>query len=193
MGLAERSNDAVYTYGDYLEWPENERWEIFNGAAFNMAAAPTRKHQKILGELYRQISNFLVHKTCDVYSAPFDVRFPEADEKEDEIKTVLQPDISIICDQTKLDEKGCLGSPDLIIEIVSPFTLQRDMGEKFFIYEKSGVKEYWIVHPVDRTVMVFKLQPDNKYGRPEIYFSKGIVDVGILPGLTIDLSAAFSD
>lgn len=193
MALAKRLNDAIYSFGDYLQWPEDERWELINGTAFNMAAAPTRKHQKILGELYRQISNFLVDKTCDVYSAPFDVRFPEADEKEYEIKTVLQPDISVICDQTKLDEKGCLGSPDLIIEIISPFTLQRDMGEKFFIYEKFGVKEYWLVHPGDRTLMVFKLQQDNKYGRPEIYFSRGIAEVGIIPGLTIDLATVFSD
>lgn len=193
MALAKRLNDAIYSFGDYLQWPEDERWELINGTAFNMAAAPTRKHQKILGELYRQISNFLVDKTCDVYSAPFDVRFPEADEKEYEIKTVLQPDISVICDQTKLDEKGCLGSPDFIIEIISPFTLQRDMGEKFFIYEKFGVKEYWLVHPGDRTLMVFKLQQDNKYGRPEIYFSRGIAEVGIIPGLTIDLATVFSD
>ena len=193
MGLAAKLNIEKYDYADYQEWPDHERWELIDGIAYDMSPAPSRKHQKILGELHRQISTFLLDKTCDVYMAPFDVRFPEPDEKEEQIKTVLQPDISVICDPAKLDEKGCLGSPDLIIEIVSPATVQKDMREKLFIYEKFGVKEYWIIHPVDEILMVFKLLPGNKYGRPDIFSSLEQVKVGILPDLTIHLATVFKD
>lgn len=157
MGLAVKS-DNVYTYADYLSWPENESWELIDGVPVDMSPAPGRKHQKILGEMYRQVSNFLVGKTCDVYPAPFDVRFGREGETDEHIKTVLQPDISVICDLSKLDDNGCLGAPDLVIEIVSPATVRKDMREKFAIYEKYGVKEYWIVHPVDQTVMIFPLE-----------------------------------
>ena len=193
MGLAAKLNIERINYGDYQEWPDHERWELIDGIAYDMSPAPSRTHQKILGELHRQISTYLLDKTCDVYMAPFDVRFPEQDEKEEEIKTVLQPDISVICDPAKLDEKGCLGSPDLIIEIVSPATVQKDMREKLFIYEKFGVKEYWIIHPVDQILMVFKLLPGNKYGRPEIFSPLDQVKVGIFPDLTINLSTVFKD
>jgi Uma2 family endonuclease len=193
MGLAAKLNIERYNYADYREWPDQERWELIEGIAYDMSPAPSRKHQKILGELHRQISTFLLDKTCDVYMAPFDVRFPGQDEREEEIKTVLQPDISVICDPAKLDEKGCLGSPDLIIEIVSPATVQKDMREKLYIYEKFGVKEYWIIHPVDQILMVFKLLPGNKYGRPDTFSSQDQVKVGILPGLTINLTTVFKD
>jgi Uma2 family endonuclease len=193
MGLAAKLNIEKYNYADYREWPDQERWELIEGIAYDMSPAPSRKHQKILGELHRQISTFLLDKTCDVYMAPFDVRFPEQEEREEEIKTVLQPDISVICDPAKLDEKGCLGSPDLIIEIVSPATVQKDMREKLYIYEKFGVKEYWIIHPVDQILMVFKLLPGNKYGRPDTFSSQDQVKVGILPGLTINLTTVFKD
>jgi len=193
MALAAKLNIERFNYGDYQEWPDHERWELIDGIAYDMSPAPSRTHQKILGELHRQISTYLLDKTCDVYMAPFDVRFPEQDEKEEEIKTVLQPDISVICDPAKLDEKGCLGSPDLIMEIVSPATVQKDMREKLFIYEKFGVKEYWIIHPVDQILMVFKLLPGNKYGRPEIFSPLDQVKVGIFPALTINLSTVFKD
>lgn len=189
MGLALKSDVERYTYDDYLQWPENERWELIEGIAYDMTPAPSPKHQEILGELHRQISTYLLDRTCKVYMAPFDVRLPGADEKE--IKTVLQPDISIICEPAKIDEKGCLGSPDLVIEIVSPTTVQKDMKEKFFTYERFGIKEYWIIHPLDQILMVFKRLPNGKYGRPEIYSPGDKVNVGILPGLTIDLAMVF--
>ena len=169
MGLAAKLNIERFNYGDYQEWPDHERWELIDGIAYDMSPAPSRTHQKILGELHRQISTYLLDKTCDVYMAPFDVRFPEQ------------------------DEKGCLGSPDLIMEIVSPATVQKDMREKLFIYEKFGVKEYWIIHPVDQILMVFKLLPGNKYGRPEIFSPLDQVKVGIFPALTINLSTVFKD
>ena len=193
MGLAAKSKIERYNYSDYQEWPDHERWELIDGIAYDMSPAPSRKHQKILGELHRQISTYLLDKTCDVYMAPFDVRFPGPGEREEEIETVLQPDISVICDPAKLDEKGCLGSPDLIIEIVSPVTVRKDMREKLFTYEKFGVKEYWVIHPVDQILMVFKLLPDKKYGRPDIFSSLDQVKVGIFPDLTINLTTVFKD
>jgi len=193
MGSAARSNIERYNYSNYQEWPDHERWELIDGIAYDMSPAPSRKHQKILGELYRQISTYLLDKNCDVYMAPFDVRFPGPGEREEEIETVLQPDISVICDPAKLDEKGCLGSPDLIIEIVSPATVRKDMREKLFTYEKFGVKEYWVIHPVDQILMVFKLLPDKKYGRPDIFSSLDQVKVGIFSDLTINLTTVFKD
>jgi len=191
MGLAAKLEIERYTYGDYLLWPDSERWEIIDGVAYNMSPAPSPRHQQILGELHRQLSNYLLDKTCDVYMAPFDVRFREAGEKEEEIDTMVQPDIAIICDPAKIDKRGCLGSPDLIIEIVSPATAQRDMREKFYTYEKFGAKEYWIFHPDDQILMVFKLLSNQMYGRPDIYSPKDRIKVGILPGLTIDLVSVF--
>ena len=193
MGSAARSNIERYNYSNYQEWPDHERWELIDGIAYDMSPAPSRKHQKILGELYRQISTYLLDKNCDAYMAPFDVRFPGPGEREEEIETVLQPDISVICDPAKLDEKGCLGSPDLIIEIVSPATVRKDMREKLFTYEKFGVKEYWVIHPVDQILMVFKLLPDKKYGRPDIFSSLDQVKVGIFSDLTINLTTVFKD
>jgi len=192
MGLAATKDEHRYTYGDVLKWPEDERWELIDGVPFDMSPAPARKHQEILGELFRQISNYLYKKTCKVYIAPFDVRLPEGDEKDEKIKTVVQPDISIICDQSKLDKKGCRGCPDLIIEIISPSTVQRDMIEKMFLYERFGVKEYWLVHPFDEIVMVFTLQDNNTYGRPQVYSSKDKIVPGLFPDLSIDLTDIFT-
>ena len=191
MGLAAKLDIERYTYADYLKWPDNERWEIIAGVAYDMSPAPSPKHQEILGELHRQLSNYLLDKTCSVYVAPFDVRFPEGAEKKEEIETVIQPDISVICDPGKIDKNGCLGSPDLIIEIVSPSTAQKDIREKFYTYEKFGVKEYWILHPEEQILMVFKLLSNKMYGRPDIYSPGDEVKVGILPDLTIDLSLVF--
>ena len=146
MGLSVKKHARLYTYKDYVLWPDEERWELINGAAFNMSPAPSRFHQKISGTLFSKIHHYLEGKPCEVYHAPFDVRLPEGNEPEEDIITVVQPDIAIICDRSKLDDKGCKGSPDLVIEIVSPHTVSKDMKEKLALYEKHGVKEYWIIH-----------------------------------------------
>ncbi|MCL6447287.1 MAG: Uma2 family endonuclease [Armatimonadetes bacterium] len=182
-----------YTYGDYLNWPEEERWELIDGVPYAMSPAPPRRHQEILGELYRQFANYLLDKACKVYLAPFDVRLPEGNEKDTEVKTVVQPDLVVVCDQSRLDERGCKGSPDLVIEVVSPTTLKRDLREKFYLYEKAGIKEYWVVNPVEKNVLVFVLGEDKKYGRHEIYFEDEQVRVKVLAGLTIDLREVFKE
>jgi Uma2 family endonuclease len=180
-----------YTYRDYQTWPENERWELIAGVAYAMSPAPNRWHQKILGELHRQIANYLVGKTCEVYAAPFDVRLPEGCEADDLTTTVVQPDISVVCDPTKLDKRGYRGGPDWIIEILSPATAKNDLAVKLRLYEKHRVREYWIVHPDLRIVMVYSGRADGKYGPHEVFEANETVPVGIFEDITIDLAAVF--
>lgn len=182
--------EKKYTYEDYLKWSEDERWEIINGVPY-LQAAPSPSHQLISGELYRQFANYLQGKTCKAYLAPFCVRLADDDEKKNEdIKKVVEPDISIICDTSKIDGKGCNGAPDLIIEVMSPSSIKMDRLIKFNLYEKAGVREYWIVEPEGKIISVFTLQSNNRYGRPEIYTEDNKI-VSTFPGLIVDLSALF--
>jgi Uma2 family endonuclease len=182
-----------FTYGDYLEWRDDERWEIIDGEAFNMTPAPSRAHQGILGALLNTFYTYLEDKSCKVYVAPFDVRLPESDQSEMDSTTVVQPDLTVICDPAKLDDKGCLGRPDLIIEIISPSTAAHDYIEKLALYERRQVPEYWIVHPIDKTVMVFQLNDSLEYGKPRIYAGEHQIQVDLFPDLVIDLKKVFKD
>lgn len=152
-----------------------------------MSAAP---HQLIAGELYRQIANFLSDKPCKVIIAPFDVRL-SAEEADDKVRNVVQPDISIICNMNKIDERGCKGAPDFIAEITSPFTASKDHIRKVALYENHGVREYWIIHPYDNIIHVRLLEDNGRYGRVEIYDGTGHLAVKTLPGLEIDLDMLF--
>ena len=192
MTLPEKK-EKIYTYSDYINWPDEEKWELIEGVAYNMSPSPSRRHQEILRELLGQFWSFLKDKPCQVYSAPFDVRLPKADEKDEDIQTVVQPDILVVCDQNKLDEKGCRGAPDLIIEIISPFSIVKDLKEKFSLYEKSRVKEYWIVYPIEKIAMVFTLEKNKEYGKPKTYSQQDKIEVVFLDGLTIDLETVFKE
>lgn len=177
-----------------MQWEDDQRWELIEGVAYNMTPAPSPRHQEISAELMRQLTNFFLDKQCKVYAAPFDVRFPENKEADENIKTVVQPDISVVCDLKKVDEKGCRGAPDLIIEIISPFTARKDLKEKLFLYERGGVKEYWIVEPVDRVLMQYKLENNIKrYGRAVIFSDEDKIPAAIFPDLEIDLSLVFNE
>jgi Uma2 family endonuclease len=191
MGALAEKQEEYFTYGDYLLWDDGERWELIDGVVYNMSPAPNRRHQQIATELTRQFATYLLDKSCQVYASPFDVRLPEDDEAEKDISTVLQPDISVICDAKKLDDAGCIGAPDLVVEILSPSTSRRDHKEKFNRYERAGVKEYWLVDPVANTVSVFKLGADKRYGRPEVYADDEKITVAILPELEIELALVF--
>ncbi|WP_066370528.1 Uma2 family endonuclease [Neobacillus fumarioli] len=183
----------VYTYADYLSWPEDERVEIIDGVPY-LQAAPSRIHQEILSELHRQIANFLVDKECcKVYPAPFHVVLDLEKNmlNEGEQKNVFEPDLTIVCDLSKLDERGCKGSPDMVIEITSPSTARKDKVEKFNKYEQAGIKEYWIVEPVEKIVSVFTLQENQRFGRPDMYTEEDKVKVSIFDDLIIDLYLAF--
>jgi Uma2 family endonuclease len=193
MGSPASDLNNRYTYRVYREWDDTERWELIDGHAYNMTPAPSRAHQEICGELFRQFANYLTDKTCRVYSAPFDVRLPEGNEADDDIASVVQPDLSIVCDRTKLDDKGCKGSPDLIIEVISPSTARKDLKEKLPLYEKVGVREYWIVDPAAKTVMVFRQNGSTGFGRPDIYTEEDRIEVGIFPDLIVDLGPVFQE
>lgn len=182
--------DRKYTYADYLTWPEDERWEIIEGVPY-MQAAPTWQHQSISGELYRQLANYLVDNPCSIFTSPFDLRLPDANEDDEETTFVVQPDIVIVCDKTKLRKTGYFGVPAIIIEISSPSTTRRDRVLKFNMYEKAGVKEYWIVEPEGKYISVFTLQENKRYGRPEAYTDEDTVPMSIFPDLVVDLKQVF--
>ncbi|MCO1603937.1 Uma2 family endonuclease [Desulfosporosinus nitroreducens] len=193
MGVTEKMSGLRYTYGDYVNWSEDERWELINGIPYNMTPAPSTEHQRISRKLALQFANYLVGKTCEVFYSPFDVRLPLANEKDEEITTVVQPDLAIVCDRNKLDEKGCKGAPDLIIEIISPATAKKDMQEKFLLYEQNGVSEYWLAFPLDRVVDVYVLNKDNKYQRSGLYQNYDKIKVEIFEDLEIDLGLVFTN
>jgi len=178
-----------YTYRDYLKWPEEEHWELIEGTPYNMAPAPTRIHQQIAGELFVQIKNFLRNHPCQAYIAPFDVRLPEVGETDETAGTVVQPDIVVVCDENKLDEKGCRGAPDWIIEVLSPSTAAKDQIIKRDLYARHGVREYWLVHPVDRILMIYRYQAG--FAAPEILATVGTTAVALFPELMIDWSIVF--
>ena len=193
MVLIGKQSDVIYSYADYLKWDDSERWELINGVAYNMSPAPSRKHQKISQVLSRELGNCLKGKPCEIYCAPFDVRLPLGAEDDSSIINVVQPDIVVVCNKSKLDEHGCNGAPDLVIEILSPGTAKMDLVYKLNLYEKAGVMEYWVVHQTDHTIMVFKLAEDGRYGRYELYEQSERLTVGILPELILDLNEIFAE
>ena len=174
-----------FTYADYCRWPNDERWELIHGKASAMTA-PLRIHQKIVFEIGRQIGNYLQGKSCEVYVAPFDVRLPQSNEADELVDTVVQPDISVICDSVKLDDKGCRGAPDWIIEVLSPSSAFKDMDTKRKLYQIHGVREYWIIHPVDQWGMVYVLNAQGCYPAPSIFALENTTQVSIFPDLSIE-------
>jgi len=183
-----------FTYADYLKWPDEERWELIYGEAWNMPLAPTRKHQQISKKLLFQIEDYLKDRDCLVYYAPFDVRLPDGKEDFDkEIDTVVQPDLLVVCDKSKLDDAGCKGAPDWIIEILSPSTAVKDLNNKYELYQAKGVKEYWIVDPSNNYLTVYLLDISGKYFRSGVYSTDDKVISSTFPELTIDLTPVFAD
>jgi len=182
-----------YTFADYLTWLDDKRRELINGFVSIMTPAPSRIHQRISGDLYGHFWRYLQNHECEVYSAPFDVRFPSKtfEIADDKIYTVLQPDICIICDKSKLDDRGCIGAPDLIVEILSFSTVKKDVDDKFKLYEANGVREYWIVQPNDETITTFLLE-NGKYLIQGIFTRGSKVKIGIFDGkISIDLDYVF--
>ena len=166
---------ASYTYADYLMWQFKERVELIKGKIFKMSPAPSSFHQDISGNLFFELRNFINKGSCKLYAAPFDVRLINFKEStaDHQITTVVQPDLCVICDRSKIDEKGCIGAPDLIIEILSPGNSKKEMDIKYDLYEENGVQEYWIVNPSEKTIAVFVLQNQKYIGiKPLILDSK---------------------
>ena len=184
-----------YTDSDYLTWQFTERVELIKGWIYKMSPAPRRRHQKISSKISNEFFTFLKGRTCEIYTAPFDVRLIKDKGKNSEIETVVQPDISIICDKSKLDERGCVGSPDLVIEILSLSTSKKDYGVKFDLYEENGVKEYWIVNPELNSIEIYSLE-NQKY----ILFKEFIekeedqkIQGKLFPNLSLDIKDIFEE
>ena len=193
MSLAHNNNQR-WTYADYLTWSDDERWEIIDGVAYAMSPAPGRRHQELSGELFRQLANFLKKKPCQVFSAPFDVRLAARPGlTDDKVEAVVQPDLLVVCDKTKLDEKGCNGAPDFVIEILSQSTAAHDLKVKYEIYQRYGVKEYWVIHPAEQTLLVYRLSADGLYGAADRFATCDKVPVPLLGDLVIDLAEVFAE
>ena len=185
-----------YTYSDYLKWEFDEMVELIRGKIYRMSPTPNQAHQRVSTNLVGILYSFLKNKPCNFFHAPFDVRLPLPPKKakKNKIDTVVQPDITIVCDENKLDEAGCNGAPDWIIEILSKGTQSKDLNEKFKLYEHAGVPEYWIVHPLDGTVIIFRLNKKGKYEsiQPQPFGIDDKVSPAAFPKLKIDLSKVFT-
>jgi len=192
QGFRPDTQSGAFTYADYCRWPGNERWELIGGEAFDMSPAPARIHQDLVVGLLVQVHGALAGSPCRVYVAPFDVRLPEADEADDDIRNVVQPDLAVICDPARLDDKGCRGAPDWIIEVLSPRTAAKDQRRKRDLYERHGVREYWLVHPTDRIVFVYRLE-EGHYGKPDVNAARGETEVAVLPGFAIQWDRVFPE
>jgi Uma2 family endonuclease len=190
LNMPQVKTDVKYSYADYLQWDGNQRWELVDGIPYNMSPAPSSIHQEVSGNIFRLFGNYLFNKPCGVYSAPFDVRLSEKEEDQ-EIFHVVQPDIVIICDPHKIDKRGAKGAPDLIVEVLSPGTaVKRDRMDKFYLYEKYGVREYWIVDPLHETIEVYLLQ-ENHFGKQQLFTKGDVIEVSIFENLTVDLHDVF--
>ena len=182
-----------HTYADYLTWGEDERWELIDGQAHDMTPAPAPRHQLLLGELFLQVRSAIGRGPCQVFLAPFDVRLPDGEDHSDlAIRSVVQPDLSIIRDAAKIDRAGCVGAPDLVAEILSPSTAYKDQTAKLSLYERHGVRECWLLNPERNTVLVYLLEAGGGFGKPSEYRSGERLPATAVPGLEVDLSVVFA-
>lgn len=195
MGLP-KEQDKPFSYKDYKTWPEDERWELIDGRAFSMSPAPGRRHQELVGRFFRAFSDISDKGGCETYISPFDVRLPDQPgkrtEDDDDIFTVVQPDLMVFCSPEVLDDTGAHGPPDLVMEVLSPSTSHRDLTEKLALYEKHGVREYWLVNGEAPWVMVYKLGTEGRYGKPDYYLPEDEVTSRVLGGAEISLKKILS-
>ena len=182
-----------YTYADYLTWEMEEMVELIKGKIFKKAAAaPRRIHQWLTGNLHTELNLFLKGKKCQAYIAPFDVRLPVKSTKDDKIYTVVQPDICVVCDMEKLDDRGCIGAPDLVVEVLSPGNKQLELQHKYEVYEEAGVKEYWLLDPEGQTLLIYTLV-QGKYQASRLMTSGDFATSSVIAGFKLDLEAFFAE
>jgi Uma2 family endonuclease len=189
MGNPEFAPKERFTYRQYRTWPDEERREIIDGLAWAMSPAPMRQHQGVAQYITEKFGAFLRGKPCKVYPAPFDVLLPSGGETDDEVDTVVQPDLVVYCDRSKLTDRGARGAPDLIVEILSPSTQKRDLNEKFRLYERHGVREYWVIDPGNRSMQVWRIEAGGIYGEGELrdpLREYGPLSSQILEGFSVD-------
>lgn len=194
MNPALKRTDQKWCYADYLTWDDGQRWELIEGQAYCMSPAPGFRHQQVSMDLARQFSVYLKGKPCQVFAAPFDVRLSDNSNASDNyIETVVQPDLLVVCDKSKLDVRGCNGAPDLVIEILSPSTAVIDFKTKFDLYQRVGVLEYWIIHPAEQTLLVYNRGANGLYGAADRYAGNDQVPVPLLGDLVINLAEVFAE
>jgi Uma2 family endonuclease len=188
MTFPQRDN-LRHTYAEYLTWPEGAPFELIDGTAYiKEPPAPSRPHQELTGELYHQLRLALAGRPYRTYIAPFDVRLPRDGEADELVDTVVQPDVLIVSDVTKLDYHGMRGAPDWLAEVLSPSTARYDQNLKLRAYERAGVREVWLIHPADRALSIHRLQGGH-YGDPTVLELKGKASIEAVPGVTIDLDS----
>jgi Uma2 family endonuclease len=184
-----------YTYADYLTWTFDDRLELIKGWIYKMSPAPRRKHQKVSFQLLMSFGNYFNNKLCEVYEAPFDVRLKKNKGSDSEVNTVVQPDISVFCDLSKLDDRGAIDAPDLVVEITSDSTMKKDYNEKFNLYEENGVQEYWIVNPDLKSMEIFTKVKEKFESVGVFNVIDGATEVSsvLFPDLQVDLLSVFKD
>ena len=184
---------GYYSYADYLTWPMDLVAELIQGRLFKKAAAaPNRIHQRVSLKLSVKLYQFLEGKTCQVYEAPFDVRFPKDSNEDHRICDVVQPDICVVCDPSILDQRGCIGSPDLIVEILSPGNSKLELKQKFDLYESREVKEYWIIQPEHQTMTIYTWV-NGTYLPSRLFTTGDVIESQVVKGFKLDLEEFFSD
>lgn len=183
----------TYSYADYLLWKFQERVELYKGKIFKMSPVLSTSHQRISGNLHGMLWNAFRKSSCNLFAAPFDVRLIDKLKStiDSDIYTVVQPDLCVICDQSKIDTKGAVGAPDLIIEILSGGNSKKEMKHKYELYQESGVLEYWIVNPFDKTIYIFKLV-DNQFIGLQPLTEDDIIKSTLFPQLNFCLSDIFN-
>jgi len=179
-----------YSYAEYLTWEMDEMVELIKGKVFRQAAAPRRKHQEIVTRVLTKLHNLVEGSRYRAYTAPFDVRLPVRSKKDEDIFTVVQPDICVVCDPEKLDQAGCIGAPDLIVEILSPGNHNKELQNKYEVYEESGVKEYWIIHPEEQMLLKYTLE-NGKYIASKLFTTGEVVSSTCVEGFQLDLEEVF--
>lgn len=193
MQLSDLDLSKTYTYADYLQWKFKERLELIKGRVFKMSPAPSSYHQNIAGNLYFALKLYLLKKQCKVFIAPFDVRLTQKSLTNEDIITVVQPDICVICDRSKIDKAGCIGAPDIVIEILSPGNNNIELQDKYEIYKENGVQEYWIISPTYNTFFRYTLGENKKYVSSKLLTIGSEVTTPILPGFVLKLEDVFAD
>jgi Uma2 family endonuclease len=193
--ISELDLNGTYSYADYLMWRFEQSVELIKGKIFQMSPAPSVRHQRIAGRFYGKLFPFFENSaTCELFSAPFDVRLldkKKSQKANKDIYTVVQPDLCVICDKDKLDERGCIGSPDLIVEILSPGNSKKEMKIKYALYEEAGVQEYWVVFPSEYVLQQFVLNEKGKYELKNSFVEDEIFTAHIFPDLQVDLGQIF--
>jgi Uma2 family endonuclease len=185
MGLLKRDSHH-YTYADYLRCSGSYGEELIDGTAYvREPPAPSPSHQGIVVGLCSQVGTALKDEPCRVYVAPFDVRLPKSAEADDQVDTVVQPDVRIVCDLQKIDARGMRGAPDWVAEVLSPYTASHYQAVKLPAYERAGVREVWLVHPIDRTLAVYQLEA-GRYGRASVFALKGRTQIAAVPAVIIN-------